>query len=140
MFSDISTRLRWMEIENHLTSVVYVKTVACSRRVSNRRSTSLNLEMRFFFSHLITLLISSYGSAEEIKDLTVWLFVQSSLSLVLFLLFVQFQANFYGEFEIYKARLHKSYPLCSDCELVVQKKLELDKVALFCLTCSVFLV
>ncbi|EFO27429.1 hypothetical protein LOAG_01049 [Loa loa] len=37
------------------------------------------------------------------------------------------EANFDGEFEVYKTRLHKSYPLCSDCEQFVQRKLELDK-------------
>ncbi|CAG9533041.1 unnamed protein product [Cercopithifilaria johnstoni] len=37
------------------------------------------------------------------------------------------EANFDGEFELYKTRLYKSYPLCSDCERVVQRKLELDK-------------
>uniref|UniRef100_A0AAF5PY19 Ima1 N-terminal domain-containing protein n=1 Tax=Wuchereria bancrofti TaxID=6293 RepID=A0AAF5PY19_WUCBA len=37
------------------------------------------------------------------------------------------EANFDGEFEVYKARLRRSYPLCSDCEQVVQRKLELDK-------------
>uniref|UniRef100_A0A0R3RX54 Ima1_N domain-containing protein n=1 Tax=Elaeophora elaphi TaxID=1147741 RepID=A0A0R3RX54_9BILA len=39
------------------------------------------------------------------------------------------EANFDGEFEVYKTRLYKSYPLCDDCEQVVQRKLELDKVA-----------
>ncbi|VDO23118.1 SD10769p, putative [Brugia malayi] len=37
------------------------------------------------------------------------------------------EANFDGEFEVYKARLRRSYPLCSNCEQVVQRKLELDK-------------
>ncbi|VDK73601.1 unnamed protein product [Litomosoides sigmodontis] len=37
------------------------------------------------------------------------------------------EANFDGEFEIYKTRLRKSYPLCNDCEQVVRRKLELDK-------------
>ncbi|KAL3995322.1 Ima1 N-terminal domain family protein [Acanthocheilonema viteae] len=37
------------------------------------------------------------------------------------------EANFDGEFEVYKTRLYKNYPLCNDCEKVVQRKLELDK-------------
>ncbi|VDK87653.1 unnamed protein product [Onchocerca ochengi] len=38
-----------------------------------------------------------------------------------------FMANFDGELEVYKARLYKSYPLCNDCEQIVQRKLKLDQ-------------
>uniref|UniRef100_A0A915PXE7 Ima1 N-terminal domain-containing protein n=1 Tax=Setaria digitata TaxID=48799 RepID=A0A915PXE7_9BILA len=37
------------------------------------------------------------------------------------------EANFDGEFEIYKTRLYKTYPLCNECEQFVQRKLKLDQ-------------
>ncbi|KAM3718784.1 Transmembrane protein [Dirofilaria immitis] len=39
----------------------------------------------------------------------------------------QNEADFDDELEVYKARLHKSYPLCNGCKEVVQKKLKLDQ-------------
>ncbi|VDM96055.1 unnamed protein product [Thelazia callipaeda] len=37
------------------------------------------------------------------------------------------ELNFDDEFEVYKKRLHKNYPLCMECEHVVQKKFKLDE-------------
>ncbi|VDN43599.1 unnamed protein product [Gongylonema pulchrum] len=37
------------------------------------------------------------------------------------------EKDFDAEFEDYKALLHRTYPLCDDCEKLVEKKLKLDQ-------------